>query len=257
MVTTASNRRLRGYLDASKTATYAFLSALPLLIAYEVLIAFVNRGLLHQVRVGAEVWIKQFVAMIGGTGLPVLAILVVGIGTVILIAERKQRPEIVPKYFLWMMAEGLVYAVLLAFLVGSIVGALFAMAPQGAMEGQPLLTRLALSLGAGLYEELVFRVVLVGGLFWIFSRLMAGRKPAGAPADRRAGAYIAAAVIGALIFSGVHYTGSFGDTFTLSSFTFRFLFGLALNAVFLLRGFGIAAWAHALYDVLVVTGVWG
>ena len=66
------NQRLAGsainkYLNASRTATYAFLSALPLLFAYELLIAFVNRGELREVRVGAEVWIKQLVAMIGGT----------------------------------------------------------------------------------------------------------------------------------------------------------------------------------------------
>ncbi len=48
--------------------------------------------------------------------------------------------------------------------------------------------------------------------------------------------------------------GPFGEPFTLSAFTFRFLFGLALNGVFLVRGFAVAAWAHAIYDVLVVTG---
>ncbi|HEX7069526.1 MAG TPA: CPBP family glutamic-type intramembrane protease, partial [Rhodothermales bacterium] len=60
-------------------------------------------------------------------------------------------------------------------------------------------------------------------------------------------------LIGAIIFSAVHYTGPLGDPFTLSSFTFRFLFGLALNVLFLWRGFGVAAWTHALYDVFVVT----
>ena len=51
----------------------------------------------------------------------------------------------------------------------------------------------------------------------------------------------------------MHYIGTLGDAFTLSSFTFRFLFGLALNVVFLVRGFGVAAWTHALYDVMIVT----
>ncbi|MEM6619616.1 MAG: hypothetical protein AAF631_09965, partial [Pseudomonadota bacterium] len=35
-----------------------------------------------------------------------------------------------------------------------------------------------------------------------------------------------------------------GDPFTRHVFTFRFLFGLALNAVFLWRGFALAAWTH-------------
>ena len=63
--------------------------------------------------------------------------------------------------------------------------------------------------------------------------------------------------MGALLFSAVHYIGALGDAFTLPSFMFRFLFGLALNVVFLVRGFGIAAWTHALYDVMIVTGLLG
>jgi membrane protease YdiL (CAAX protease family) len=102
---------------------------------------------------------------------------------------------------------------------------------------------LALSLGAGLYEELLFRVILVGGLAWLLTRVV----------KRRNTAYAVAAVVGALLFSTVHYIGAFGDPFTLPSFTFRFLFGLALNALYLARGFGIAAWTHALYDVMVVS----
>ena len=140
----------------------------------------------------------------------------------------------------------------LAFLVSAMVGVLFgamslwpmAMA-QMAQLSLPL--QLSLSIGAGLYEELVFRVILVGGMFLVLQKLMP---------DRRV-AYAVAAVVGALIFSGVHYIGSLGDPFTLASFTYRFLFGLALNGVFLLRGFAVAAWTHALYDVLVVTGSLG
>ena len=104
-----------------------------------------------------------------------------------------------------------------------------------------------LSIGAGLYEELVFRVVLVGGMFWVMKSLF--KKPAMA--------YIIAAIVGALIFSAVHYVGAFGDSFTLASFSFRFLFGLVLNGIFLVRGFGIAAWTHAIYDILVVTELLG
>ena len=70
-------------------------------------------------------------------------------------------------------------------------------------------------------------------------------------------AYLIAAVVGAAIFSAVHYIGPLGDVFELPSFIFRFLFGLALNALFLVRGFGVAAWTHALYDILVVSKILG
>jgi hypothetical protein len=85
----------------------------------------------------------------------------------------------------------------------------------------------------------------VGGLFWVLRGVM----------REASAAYLVAAVAGAAVFSAVHYVGVYGDALTLASFTFRFLFGLALNVLFLARGFGVAAWTHALYDVLVVTEV--
>jgi membrane protease YdiL (CAAX protease family) len=149
------------------------------------------------------------------------------------------------------VAESTVYAVGVALVVSVMVGALFAMAPVGpaTQDGGQLPTSmmLVLSIGAGLYEELVFRVVLVGGMFWALDKVM----------KRSWMAYVAAALIGAALFSAVHYIGSMGDAFTVASFTFRFLFGLALNGIFLARGFGVAAWTHALYDVFVVTQILG
>jgi hypothetical protein len=60
-----------------------------------------------------------------------------------------------------------------------------------------------------------------------------------------------AALLAALLFSAFHYVGPYGDPWTLSSFVFRFLAGLLFSVLFLLRGFGIAAWTHALYDIFL------
>ncbi len=236
----------RDYLRLSRTATYSFLAALPLLVGYHALILLANGGQAG-VRVGAEVWISRLLAAFGATGMLALggAVLLVGIG--VFVWERKKDIPVRRRYLGLMIAESALYAVLLALTIGWVVGLLFALAPEvmAAQVGRPgRFTLVALSLGAGIYEELVFRVVLVGGLFLALHRLTAWE---------RGRAYVVAAVVGALVFSAVHYVGALGDAFALSSFTFRFLFGLALNAVFLVRGFGIAAWAHALYDVLVVT----
>jgi hypothetical protein len=61
-----------------------------------------------------------------------------------------------------------------------------------------------------------------------------------------------ATVIGALLFSAFHYIGPLGEPFKLESFVFRAIAGLAFSALYLLRGFGITAWTHALYDVAVL-----
>jgi membrane protease YdiL (CAAX protease family) len=243
----------RRYFEATRTATYGFLAALPLLVLYEVGILLANGGQMQSIRVGADVWLKTLLAAVGGTGWMALGAVVFVIGAVIFWMERERRPPLVPRYFGLIVAESLIYAIVLAFVVGGTVGLLFgawitpevALAQPMARLGLPL--QLALSIGAGLYEELVFRVLLVGGLFLALRRLV----PDGMQA------YLVAALLGAFVFSLVHYLGPLGDPFRLDSFTFRFLFGLALNAVFLARGFAVAAWTHALYDVLVVTGSFG
>jgi hypothetical protein len=101
------------------------------------------------------------------------------------------------------------------------------------------------SLGAGIYEELLFRVLLVSGLMLLARR--------GLGWSRRA-AGIFAVVAGALIFSAFHYVGTYGDRFALGSFAFRAVAGLLFSGLYVLRGFGITAWTHALYDVFLAVG---
>ena len=266
------------YHRVSKTGTYSFLAALPLILMYEVLIVAANERALSQVRVGAEVWLKQLLEVVGSAGLLAFGGAVLLVGAAVFWTERKQRIPLRPRYFLWMILESAVYGVLVAIIVSGIVGAILSAAAHGfadvsrgatAMGGSAaagltalaapamavlqeiasmdLTLKLALSIGAGVYEELLFRVILVGGLYWLLRRTTM----------RRGLAYAVAAVIGALIFSWVHYIGVYGDAFALGSFLFRFVFGLILNLLFLLRGFGIAAWTHALYDVMLVVGVFG
>ena len=240
-----------GYAAVTRTATYGFWAALPLLVLYEVGVLLATGGT-GAVRVGADVWLKQILAGLGATGMLALGVGVLAAGLVVWWRERDRRPPLVARYFAFIVLEALVYAVVLATLVGGVTAFLFAdgggswPAAMLAQLGQfSLGLQLALSIGAGLYEELVFRVLLVGGLAIGLRR--------GARWDRTK-AYLVAALVGAVVFSAVHHIGTFGDPFTMQVFTFRFLFGLALNAVFLVRGFALAAWAHALYDVLVVTG---
>lgn len=234
----------RAYHRATRSATYGFWSALPLFVLYETMIVAVNLDAARAVRVGADVLVKDVLAMTGASGGLVLALLVVGGGVAAHLLDRHRAIPLRMRYFVGLVGESAVYAIGVAIAVSSLVGALFAAAPQP--EGA-LWTQLALSIGAGLYEELVFRVLLVGGLFLLFRTLL----------ETPTKAYLLAALLGAALFSLAHYVGPMGDPFALPSFTFRFLFGLALNALFLARGFGVAAWTHALYDVMVVTGMLG
>jgi membrane protease YdiL (CAAX protease family) len=96
-------------------------------------------------------------------------------------------------------------------------------------------------LGAGIYEELLFRLILLSLLAWLFRHIVVS--------PRRA--MILAVVVSSLLFSAAHHMGPNGEAFHWFAFTFRFLAGVFFSLVYVYRGFGIAAGSHAAYDILV------
>ena len=244
----ATSGELRQYHSTTRTATWGFLAALPLMALYEWGLMAANRGSEEVIRISADVWMRALIPSFGVSHAHVLLGLVIAIGVVIVILERKKKRVLRIRYAVWMLAECVLYAVFLTFLVSRATAWMVAMAPAGQeLEQLDLATQVVLSFGAGIYEELFFRVLLVGGLFMVLQLAV--------PKKRRWIAYALSALIAAPIFSAIHYVGDFAYPWELSSFVYRALFGLALNVVFLTRGFGVAAWTHALYDVMVVTGV--
>lgn len=199
------------------------------------------------VRNGADVLLKSLFLTLGGRqGLLLFNTMLLG-GLVALAWRdlRKSGGKLVPGVFAGMMAEsiagGLVFGIVAGSLTAILLGGipLLALAQMSALS---LPTQLTISLGAGIYEELLFRVLLVGALVWLARRLF-GWKPVTAG--------IFAAVLGAFLFSAFHYIGPYGDPLELGSFMFRFVAGLLFSGMYLLRGLGITAWTHALYDVFL------
>lgn len=233
---------MKRYLQQTSTLTYSFLASIPLLVLYEVLIRVSQPDQDVIVRLSAEMWITNLLYQIHENTLVLTLILVVVLGGIVFYADRGKDIRLRGTYFGGMVLESSLWAVILAFIISGFVGWLFMMdAPV--QVGR--LQMLALSIGAGLYEELVFRVVLVYALIWLFGLLFEKKT-----------AITISVILAAAIFSGVHYIGSMGDVFTLPSFLFRMLFGLALNGLLVVRGFGITAWTHSLYDVLLVVFFW-
>jgi hypothetical protein len=242
---------MRSYLQLSGTRTYSLLFALPLLLLYEAGAALLAAGGGTALRNGADVMLRTLLAAGGVSGtLAFTGVLIAG-ALVLVWMERRRRPvRVRGGIFAAMLAESAVYALLLGVVVGTathwLVGGLGARLAieAGPVGSLPLGHGIVLSLGAGVYEELVFRVLLVGGLAGAFLAVGLRRGQAGA----------VAALLAALVFSAFHYVGPYGDPFELSSFVFRFLAGLVFSGLFLLRGFGITAWTHALYDVFLFVG---
>jgi hypothetical protein len=122
----------------------------------------------------------------------------------------------------------------------------------------PRLALVSGSAGTALWEELVFRLGAFGFL------LFAARATAlyfGAP--QRAAALLgtlAATGISALAFAAFHvsplvaWLGRAGEPFDAARFAWRLLAGAALALVYRWRGLGVAVWAHALFNALLLLG---
>ncbi|HMB96890.1 MAG TPA: CPBP family intramembrane glutamic endopeptidase [Balneolaceae bacterium] len=230
------------YAKETNTLLYSYLLSLPLLLLYEFLIIISQPGQNLIVRISVDSWIKSLFTSIGLDAFSITLFIAALAGLGILYRDRKKLARLNKRYFLYLIIESMVYAILLAFIISYVVQSILLLDASGALSEMSKLQLFALSLGAGLYEELFFRVILISVLVFLISRVL----------SKKWLAYLVSALIAAFLFSTVHYIGEFGDPFTIGSFLFRFLFGLALNGIYVLRGFGTAAWTHALYDLLVI-----
>ena len=232
------------YFALSRSPRYSVLFALPLLVAYEVLAAVLAQPG-HELRNGAEVMLRAaFTTVAGQRGPAIFMAAVTLLGLFLVVRDlRTSRGGFRALVFGGMLVESIALAAAFGIVIGvattKLIGSLQMMIAQDGIQSMDWPTRLMLSLGAGLYEELFFRVLLVTGLAAAVRALLG----VGARA-----ASVFAVVIGALIFSAFHYIGPFADPFDLRSFTFRVLSGLAFSGLFVLRGFGVTAWTHTLYD---------
>jgi hypothetical protein len=238
---------MRAYWQDSRKPRYSLLVALPLFIIYQVLAALEPATASGSLRNGADVILESLFTRIAGARGPLLLVVcLVGVGLGLVVRDyRASRRDLRAGVLALMLFEATLFALTLGIVVSTLTAQLVrptAMLQSGVAQ-LSLTTRLMLSLGAGLYEELLFRVLLVGTIAWAGRRLLGWRPFV---------AGVWAAVIGATIFSAFHYIGPYGDHFTAYSFVFRTIAGLAFSALFLLRGFGITAWTHALYDAFLL-----
>jgi len=208
---------------------------------------------------GADVLLRMILepllSLFGVHGPAALGLIILIVGLVLLLTRDPATRSVglQGRYLVWMALESLVYALLLGSVVVTLmrflaVPGLSLTAPVLQIGGGiPLgpMQAFMLSLGAGVFEELLFRLLLMGGMVWFMGKIL--RFPS-------AFALILGIALSSFIFSAFHYLGPLGDRFTLQSFCFRFWAGAYLATVYGIRGFGIAVWTHALYDLTVFFG---
>jgi membrane protease YdiL (CAAX protease family) len=236
--------RTRSYLIATRHPWACLVFVLPLLVAYEVGVLVLGLDQPELLRNGADVWLRWVLATMGLRHLlwaPSLLLV-----TLLLWSCRRalDRPRDYVTLWIGMMTESVAFALLLwggCQLMVPVLHRLGVQLNAGPTQTEPAMQQLLCFVGAGIYEETLFRLLLYSGLRW-------GLRIIDIPWP---GPSVLAALVSALLFSAAHNIGPFGENFQPFVFAFRTAAGLYFVMLFQLRGFGIVVGAHAGYDVLV------
>jgi len=172
-----------------------------------------------------------------------LAVVVSLFAIVVGLLKRKQQFN--GRVFLPVLLESVIYALTMGSLIVLVMTKVLGFPPTlaAALQRQGFVGRTVMSLGAGVYEETVFRLGLLGGGIAVFEKLLGMSRWA---------AVLGAFILSSAVFSFVHYLPPLGDAFSFGSFTFRLLAGVVFGLLFKLRGFAVAVYTHAFYDIFVL-----
>jgi hypothetical protein len=174
---------------------------------------------------------------LGYTGLTIA----LGVAIVVVLVAFGRKHALDKKRFLLVALEGGLYALIMRTAGSYVVGEL----SLGAADVGTTAGNAVMALGAGFYEEVLFRVVIFGGGV-VFLKAMMGKNL------KTLLVILAWGLIEAAVFSGWHHVGAMAEAFELRAFVFRAVCGVVLTAVFALRGFAPAVWTHAIYDLWVM-----
>jgi membrane protease YdiL (CAAX protease family) len=230
------------YWELTRQPLPSLVFLLPLLFIYEIGVILLAQSGITSARNGADHWIREGLLSVGFQQVNLLpSLIVVALGAWHLLGKYQKKLS----WELWsgMLAESLLFAVLLV-VIGQTQDLLFQQ-----FSARELLTiapdrspALAVSyLGAGIYEEVLFRGILCSCLYLVGRGL---KMPA-------AGSLFLAVVVSSLIFSSAHYIGPAADHYSHFSFIFRACAGMYFAGLYFCRGLGIAIGAHTAYDLLV------
>ncbi|MFM9960752.1 MAG: lysostaphin resistance A-like protein [Planctomycetaceae bacterium] len=249
------------YWQQSRLPWPSLVFLMPMLVAYEVGVLWIGGANAVRVRSGADLWLRGGLDAIG-LGVDWLPSVLVVLGLLVWQWVERHPWRVSWETLAGMFAESVVFAFLL-LLIGQLQSLVFS-AAQVASSGieasvppaaffsaadsgdtlRELQLRVAMAIpfiGAGIYEEVLFRLALLPPMTAVLRQ----------PALLRRWATPLAVLITSLLFSAAHHAGPSGEPFDLFRFCFRTLAGGLFAVLFVQRGFGITVASHALYDLLV------
>jgi Type II CAAX prenyl endopeptidase Rce1-like len=194
----------------------------PLLLAYEIGVLFAGRVN------GADVITRAIYGVLGRTTY-LLVYAAIAVAFLIWIRREKRWSTLRLEIAAPVVLEAAIYALALGALLTIVVDRLLGL---GLSPGE-----LVSALGAGVHEELVFRLGLLCGLVAMFRQTKIG--------------IAAAIVISSIVFSLAHHVGVYGEQFTIHAFVYRCFAGAAFALIFWFRSLAHVVYVHVFYDVLV------
>ena len=227
------------YWRYSRSTYYSVVMSLPLLLTYEILIILTQSDY-WVIRNAADVWIRTFL-MAFNLKTQHLTFVMIGILFALIPIAKMNSSDVRIKinYFLMMLVEAFVYSVILGVVLQFLLR-LGGLSASG--FGNDVLQNIALSLGAGFFEEIIFRVLLLNFLFFISKFFFKSNVVT----------VVFSVLVSSLLFSISHYVGSMADSWQLYSFMFRWIAGMLFTLLYFIRGFSITAYTHALYDIWIL-----
>lgn len=229
------------YWELTRQPLPSLVFVIPLLFMYEAGVALLAQSSPAGIRNGADHWLRQGILSLGLNAAFVLPSVIVMALAAWHYSGNYLRQFSLETYA-GMAAESLLFSVLL-IVMGQAQDLLF---QKMSLSGVVLSISTELPsavgyLGAGLYEEFLFRLLLLSGLFLALSRCKVPRP----------WSMGIAVVASSTLFAAAHYVGPSADGYDHFGFIFRFVAGLYFAGLFIFRGFGIAVGTHAAYDLIV------
>jgi membrane protease YdiL (CAAX protease family) len=236
---------MSSYWQATRHPAPCLLFLAPLLIGYEVGVLTLGGEQAPSLRNGADAWVRDGLSAVGLTHPAAAPLFVVLLLTIWFLRQRDTIPEDAPNLCLGMAIESVAGALILWGL-SRLYAPLLDTIGLTLSTGGPVLNTAAVGqvvtfIGAGIYEEVVFRLALYGLLCGVLTTAQVPARTA----------VILAAVTSAILFAAAHHVGPHGEPIDGFNFLFRMMAGLYFTALYQFRGFGIAVGSHACYDVLV------
>ena len=242
---TDSSHKTINYWNDARRPLSCLLFLIPWIAVYEAGILMLADSDPERIRNGADYWMRSLLMHAGLGQILLLPLLVVAVFLTWHVV-RKHPWQLRLDTQLGMLAESILLAVALV-IVGQVHQLLFVNLQTDVGDPRLLtlatgnLTRAVSFIGAGVYEEVMFRLCLVPIAFYAFKLLEFPPKWAA----------VMAAGSTAFVFALAHHVGPSADVFNLFTFSFRAAAGMFFAGIFFLRGFGITVGCHAAYDLLV------